>query len=158
AVYQYFKSKKQLFSEVIEYILETQKDQVMSIILSDNPMYIASEEFFEKRINTALQTRSLGFDLLFEAARNEDIRTRMIDVYDRGYNELLGQIDSLKKQGIIRRSADVSVVWRGLVALRDGLISSVIFGADTSDAKRTWEKVATILLNEILVQERVKNG
>ena len=32
----------------------------------------------------------------------------------------------------------------------DGLISSVFFGADVSDAKKTWGKVATMLLEEVL--------
>jgi AcrR family transcriptional regulator len=150
AIYQYFKSKQQLFFDVMESILVYQKDEVMSIVLSDNPMYIASEEFFETRINTALQTRSFGLDLFFEAARNEALRTRMTEIYERSYVEFTGHIEKLKKQGIIKRSADVGVVWRGLIALRDGLISSVFFGDDVSNAKRTWEKVATILLKEIL--------
>lgn len=152
AIYQYFKSKQQLFFEVIELILQAQKDEVMSIILSDSPMRIASEEFFETRINRALESRSFGFDLFFEAARNEELRIRMTEIYDKSYVELISQVERMKKQGVIKRGADVSVLWRGLVALRDGLISSVFFGADVSDAKKTWEKVSTILLEEILTR------
>jgi len=150
AIYQYFRSKQQLFFEVMESILVYQKDEVISIMLSDNPMYIASEEFFETKISRALQNRSFGFDLFFEAARNEALRTRMTEIYDRSYVEFTGHIEKLKKQGIIKRSADVGVVWRGLIALRDGLISSVFLGDDISKAKMTWGKVATILLKEIL--------
>ncbi|MFW9965345.1 MAG: TetR/AcrR family transcriptional regulator [Candidatus Sifarchaeia archaeon] len=157
AIYQYFKSKQQLFFEVIEFILQAQKDEVISIILSDSPMRIASEEFFETRISRALESRSFGLDLFFEAARNEALRSRMTEIYDRSYYELVSQVERMKKQGIIKSDADVSVVWRGLVALRDGLISSIFFGADASVAKRTWEKVATILLKEILTRNIQKN-
>ncbi len=150
AIYQYFKSKQQLFFEVIEFILEAQKDEVMSKILSDNPMYVASEEFFEMKIGRALQTRSFGLDLFFEAARNEELRNRMSEIYDRSYREFASHVERLKNQGTIKKDANVGIVWRGLVALRDGLISSVFFGADASDAKKTWEKVATMLLREIL--------
>lgn len=157
AIYQYFKSKDELFSLVVESILVGQKDEVMSIIISDNPMYIASEEFFEGRVRTALEARSFGFDLLFEAARNEALRSRMTEIYESSYVDFLGQIERLKQGGIIERSADVGAIWKGLVALRDGLIISVFFGADVSDAKKTWEKVATMLLSEILTKKTESN-
>jgi len=157
AIYQYFKSKDELFSLVVESILEVQKDEVMSVILSDNPMYIASEEFFEGRVRTALEARSFGFDLLFEAARNEALRTRMTEIYDSSYVDFLEHIKRLKQEGTIKRSADVGTIWKGLVALRDGLIISVFFGADVSDAKKTWKKVATILLSEILTKKTESN-
>ncbi|MBN2228368.1 MAG: TetR/AcrR family transcriptional regulator [Candidatus Thorarchaeota archaeon] len=150
AIYQYFKSKQQLFFDVFQSALIVQKDEVMSIILSDNPLYIASEEFFETKISRA---RSFGLDMFLEAARNEAIKTRMTKIYDRSYAEFTKHVEDLKNQGVIKRSADVGVVWRGLIALRDGLLSSVFLGADTSDAKKTWQKVATLLLNEILVKE-----
>ncbi|MHA1935693.1 MAG: TetR/AcrR family transcriptional regulator [Candidatus Thorarchaeota archaeon] len=149
AIYQYFKSKEQLFFDVIEFILEFRKDEMMSIIESDNPMRIATGEFFDMKISRSLQTRSFGFDLFFEAARNETLRTRMTEIYEKAYNEFIIHVEDLKKQGVIKRDADVGVVWRGLVALRDGLISSILLGADTSDAKKTWETVAKILLTEI---------
>lgn len=152
AIYQYFKSKQQLFFEVMKIILENQKDEVMSIIRSDTPMSIASEEFFERKINKSLQTRAFGFDLLFEATRNEAFRTQMTEIYDRSYVEFFNHVEKLKKEGVIKRSADIGVIWRGLIALRDGLIISVFFGADVSEAKKTWEKVAKILLNEILIK------
>ncbi|MGY5853906.1 MAG: TetR/AcrR family transcriptional regulator [Candidatus Thorarchaeota archaeon] len=150
AIYQYFKSKEQLFFGVIEFIMDSRKDELMSIILSDNPMLIATSEFFETKISRALQTRSFGFDLFLEAARNDTLRERMTKIYERSYDEFITHIEDLKKQGVIKRDADVGMVWRGLVALRDGLISSILLGADVSDAKRTWETIATLLLREVL--------
>jgi hypothetical protein len=38
--------------------------------------------------------------------------------------------EKLKKQGVIREAADVGVVWRGVVALLDGLTTSMPLGAD----------------------------
>jgi len=153
AIYQYFKSKEQLFFVVIEFILEFRKDEMMSIILSDNPMRIATSEFFELKISRSLQTRSFGLDLFFEAARNEKLRARMTEVYEKTFNEFTSHIEKLKKQGIIKRDVDVVVLWRGLAALRDGLMSSIFFGANVSDAKKTWESVATIILREIFTED-----
>ncbi len=152
AIYQYFRSKEQLFFDVMEYILQYRKDELISIILSDKPMRIATSEFFEMKISRSFQTRTLGFDLFFEAARNEKLRERMTDIYEKAYSEFLSHIENLKKKGVIKKTADVGVIWRGLVALRDGLISSILLGADVSDAKKTWERVATILLREVLAE------
>lgn len=152
AIYQYFRSKEQLFFDVMEYILQYRKDELISIILSDKPMRIATSEFFEMKISRSFQTRTLGFDLFFEAARNEKLRERMTDIYEKAYSEFLSHIENLKTKGVIKKTADVGVIWRGLVALRDGLISSILLGANVSDAKKTWERVATILLREVLAE------
>ncbi|MGY5879876.1 MAG: TetR/AcrR family transcriptional regulator [Candidatus Thorarchaeota archaeon] len=153
AIYQYFKSKEQLFSDVIEFMMTFRKDEIMSIILSDNPMRIASAEFFSTKIERALETRSIGLDLFLEAGRNETLRVKMAEMYEKSYQEFVGHIEDLKNQGIVKRDADVSIVWRGMVALRDGLISSVLSGADVSMATKTWEKVTTILLREVLAEK-----
>ena len=150
AIYQYFKSKEQLFSDVIEFMMGFRKDEVMSIILSDDPMQIASAEFFAMKIERALETRSFGLDLYLEAARNDTLRAKMIEIQESAYKEFEGQIKDLK-QGVVKKDADLSTIWRGMVALRDGLITSVLTGADVAVATKTWEKVATILLREILV-------
>jgi len=154
AIYQYFKSKEQLFFAVFEFILEFQKDEMISIILSDDPLQIATSEFFEMKISRSLETRSFGRDLFFEAARNEKLRARMTEFYEKSFNELTSHVEKMKKQGVIKRDADVGVLWRGLAALRDGLINSIFFGANVSDAKKTWESVATIILREIITEDK----
>lgn len=151
AIYQYFKSKEHLFFDVIKFFFQSRKDEVMSIILSDNPMRIASAEFIKMKIERALQTQSFGLDLFLEAARNESLRTRMAGILQTGYDEFLGHIENLKGKGIIKKDADVGVTWRGIVALRDGLISSLILGAKASDVEETWVKITNMLLKEVLV-------
>jgi len=151
AIYQYFKSKEHLFFDVINFFFQSRKDEVMSIILSDNPMRIASAEFIKMKIERALQTQSFGLDLFLEAARNESLRTRMAGILQTGYDEFLGHTENLKVKGIIKKDADVGVTWRGIVALRDGLISSLILGAKASDVEETWVKITNMLLKEVLV-------
>jgi len=155
AIYQYFKSKEQLFFEVIKVFLKYRKDEVMSIILSDNPMRIASAEFIDMKIERALQTQSFGLDLFLEAARNESLRERMAETYQKAIDEFIGHIEDLKEKGVFKKDADVGVIWRGVVALRDGLISSLVLGAKASDVKETWVKITNILLKEVLAE--VKN-
>ena len=152
AIYQYFKSKEHLFYEVIDFFLKSRKDEVMSIILSDDPMKIASAEFFEMKIERVLQTRASGFDLFLEASRNDTLRERIAEIYQKSYDEFIRHVEDMKKKGLIKRDADVGVIWRGIVALRDGLISSILLGADSSDVKETWVKITAILLKEVLIE------
>ncbi|OLS20850.1 MAG: putative HTH-type transcriptional regulator YfiR [Candidatus Thorarchaeota archaeon AB_25] len=152
AIYQYFKSKEQIFVEVIDFFMQFKKDEVMSIILSDNPMRIASAEFLEMKIDRALHTQSFGLDLFLEAARNESLRERMAEKYQKIYDEFIGHTEELKEKGVIKKDAEVGVVWRGIVALRDGLISSILLGVNVSDVIETWVKITNMLLKEVLVE------
>jgi AcrR family transcriptional regulator len=152
AIYQYFKSKEQIFVEVIDFFMQFKKDEVMSIILSDNPMRIASAEFLEMKIDRALQTQSFGLDLFLEAARNESLRERMAEKYQKIYDEFIGHTEELKEKGVIKKDAEVGVVWRGIVALRDGLISSILLGVNVSEVIETWVKITNMLLKEVLIE------
>ena len=151
AIYQYFKGKDQLFSEVITFFIGIRKDEVMSIVLSNDPMKLATAEFIDMKIERALQTQSFGLDLLLEAARNESLRMRIAEVLQKSYDDFLTQIESLKERGALRKEAEVGTIWRGLIALRDGLISSILLGANVSDVKETWVMITKILLKEVLI-------
>ncbi|MFW9957093.1 MAG: TetR/AcrR family transcriptional regulator [Candidatus Odinarchaeota archaeon] len=154
AIYQYFKSKDQLFFEVIDSSLKFRKNEVMSIILSDDPMRIASEEFIEMKIEQALQTQSLGLDLFLEATKNETLRLRIAKAYQKVFDELIGHITDLKEKGVVKKDADIGSIWRGFIALRDGLIISLLLGAKASDVKETWVKIINMLLKEVLVEAK----
>ena len=152
AIYQYFNSKEQLFFDVVDFFMKTRKDEVMSILLSDDPMWIASPEFFEMKIERALQTRAFGLDLFLEASRNETLREKIAEMSQKSYEEFLGHFEDLKKKRVFKKNVDVGVIWRGVVALRDGLISSILLGGNTSEAKETWVKITTLLLREVLTE------
>ncbi len=153
AIYQYFTSKDQLFFDVIDFFMHLRTDEVMSIILSDDPMMIASADFIGMKIERALQTQSFGLDIFLEAARNDSLRERMAAILQKSYDEFIERIADLKERGVIKRNADVGIIWRGIVALRDGLINSILLGAKVSDVKETWVKITTMLLEEVLVEE-----
>ncbi|MFW9926086.1 MAG: hypothetical protein ACFFDM_04885, partial [Candidatus Thorarchaeota archaeon] len=144
--------KEQLFFDVMDFFMKTRKDEVMSILLSDDPMWIASPEFFEMKIERALQTRAFGLDLFLEASRNEILREKIAEMFKKSYEDFLRHFEDLKKKGVFKKDADVGVIWRGIVALRDGLISSIFLGGNTLDAKETWVKTTTLLLREVFIE------
>lgn len=150
AIYQYFRSKEQLFFDVVDFFIQVRKDEVVSIILSEDPMRVASPEFIGIKIERARQTKSFGLDLFLEAARNDTLREKMAEALQKSYDEFLAHIENLKERGVIKKEAEVGVIWRGMIALRDGLITSVLLGAKVKDVKETWVKIISMLLKEVL--------
>ncbi len=150
AIYQYFKSKEQLFYEVVELMITSKKDEIMTILTSEDPMFISTSDFFDMKIRRAIETQAFGLDLLLEAIKNERLRTRISELYEEAYHELIEQVEKLKERGVVKKDADIALIWRGLISLRDGLITSSMLGANIAEAKKTWEYLSKILLNEIL--------
>ncbi len=150
AIYQYFASKEQLLLAVVDFIFDSRKDEIMSILASDNPRFIATEEFFGIKIDRSLQTQSFGLDILREATRNEKLRRRLKKLNERGYVELQEYVRALKNQETVKQDADIELAWRGIVALRDGLISSILLGADVAQVKKSWNYTVARILDDII--------
>ncbi len=156
AIYQYFRSKEQLFYSVIDLMITSKKDEVMTILTSENPMFISTSDFFDMKIRRAIETRAFGLDLLLEATKDEHLQTRIKELYDAAYRDLIEQVEKLKERGVVREDADIALIWRGLVALRDGLIMSSLLGAEIDEAKRTWEHLSKIILNQVISEQSAK--
>ena len=150
AIYQYFASKEQLLLAVVDFIFDSRKDEIISILASDNPRFIATEEFFGIKIDRSLQTQSFGLDILREATRNEKLRRRLKKLNERGYVELQEYVRALKNQETVKQDADIELAWRGIVALRDGLISSILLGADVAQVKKSWNYTVARILDDII--------
>ena len=150
AIYQYFTSKEQLLFAVIDFVFDSRKDEIISILASDNPRFIATEEFFGIKIDRSLQTQSFGLDILREATRNEKLRRLLKKLNERGYVELQEYVIALKDQETVKQDADIELAWRGIVALRDGLISSILLGADVAQVKKSWNYTVARILDDII--------
>lgn len=150
AIYQYFTSKEQLLFAVVDFVFDSRKDEIISILASDNPRFIATEEFFGIKIDRSLQTQSFGLDILREATRNEKLRRRLKKLNERGYVELQEYVIALKDQETVKQDADIELAWRGIVALRDGLISSILLGADVAQVKKSWNYMVARILDDII--------
>ncbi len=150
AIYRYFKSKKQLFYEVIKRGLSSRTDEILTILASDDPLYITTSDFFDMKIRRAIEIRTSGLALLLEVNKDEQLRKHINKLYENAYQEFLEQIERMKQQGNVKMTADIALLWRGLVALRDGLIISSLLRADIDDAKRAWEYLSRLIINEVL--------
>jgi hypothetical protein len=59
-------------------------------------------------------------------------------------------IDEMKRVGTVRDDVDSSSLSRGILALRDGLYSHLMMGADKSDVRETWVVIMGYVMNDVL--------
>ena len=56
-----------------------------------------------------------------------------------------------QEQGIIKKEVDSQSLARGLIALRDGLYSSLSLLGDVSRARKSWVDITGLIMKEILI-------
>ncbi|MFQ5818472.1 MAG: TetR/AcrR family transcriptional regulator [Candidatus Heimdallarchaeota archaeon] len=150
AIYQYFKSKEQLFIEVIKYHGEKRAKVVRRFLDSGSLKAISSSEFFDEMLELSLSNLSLGIELLHETARNKVLRKMLVGVIEGWGQGLTKLIDEMKSNGMIRTNVDSSSLSRGILALRDGLYSHLMMGADTTEVRKTWVDIMGHLMKDII--------
>lgn len=150
AIYQYFESKEQLFIEAIKHHGERRARAVRGFLDSGSLRSISTGEFFDEMLELRLSSIPLGVDLLRETDRNKALRKMLIEVEEGWGRGLVELIDEMKSKGEIRADIDSSSLSRGILALRDGLYSHLIMGAERNEVRKTWVDVMGFLMKEVL--------
>jgi len=150
AIYQYFKSKEQLFIEALRHHGERRADVVRDFLESGSLESISTGQFFDEMLELRLGSLALNTDLLRETARNEALRKMLVGVAEGWGRGLVELIDEMKRVGTVRDDVDSSSLSRGILALRDGLYSHLMMGADKSDVRETWVVIMGYVMNDVL--------
>ncbi|UCH57110.1 MAG: TetR/AcrR family transcriptional regulator [Candidatus Bathyarchaeota archaeon] len=150
AIYQYFESKEQLFVEVLRHHGERRARVVRGFLESGSLMSISTGEFFDEMLELRLGSLELSIDLLRETARNEALRKMLVGIAEGWGQGLVKLIEEMKSDGKIRADVDFSSLSRGILALRDGLYSHLMMGADRNEVRKTWVVIMGYLMNDVL--------
>jgi AcrR family transcriptional regulator len=150
AIYQYFESKEQLFIEAIRHHGERRARIVRGFLDSGSIKSISTGEFFDEMLELRLSSLPLGVDLLRETDRNKALRKMLVGVTEEWGKGLVELIDEMKSKGEIRADVDSSSLSRGILALRDGLYSHLMMGADKNEVRKTWVDIMGYLMKVIL--------
>jgi AcrR family transcriptional regulator len=150
AIYQYFESKEQLFIEALRYHGERRAKAVRGFLELGSLKSISTGEFFDEMLELRLGSIALSTDLLRETARNEVLRKMMVGLVEGWGGGLVELIDEMKKSGNIRDDVDSSLLSRGILALRDGLYSHLMMGADREEVRKTWEVIMGYVMENVL--------
>ena len=150
AIYQYFESKEQLFVEALRHHGERRAGVVRGFLESGSLESISTGEFFDEMLELRLGSLALSTDLLRETARNEALRRMLVGISEGWGRGLVELIDEMKRDGTIRADIDSSSLSRGIVALRDGLYSHLMMGADRDEVRKTWVVIMGYMMDDVL--------
>ncbi|MFW9831435.1 MAG: TetR/AcrR family transcriptional regulator, partial [Candidatus Thorarchaeota archaeon] len=127
-LYQYFKSKENLFQAVVQIPLEKVEEEPLSVLLeSSNLLDITTNTFYDKLWSTPLffsepsWPPSLMFEIVSEASRNPDLANSLQRRYEEALSHLQTYFEDQKEKGIIRQDVNTYHLAMGLIALSDGL-------------------------------------
>jgi len=150
AIYQYFESKEQLFIEAIEHHGERRGRVLRGFLDSGSLRAISTGEFFDEMLELRLSSIPLGVDLLRETDRNKALRKMLVDVAEGWGRGLVELIDEMKGRGEVRADIDSTSLSRGILALRDGLYSHLMMGAEKEEVRETWVQMMGFLMEAVL--------
>ena len=150
AIYQYFESKEQLFIEAIEHHGERRGRVLRGFLDSGSLRAISTGEFFDEMLELRLSSIPLGVDLLRETDRNKALRKRLVEVAEGWGRGLVELIDEMKGRGEVRADIDSTSLSRGILALRDGLYSHLMMGAEKEEVRETWVQMMGFLMEAVL--------
>ncbi len=150
AIYQYFESKDQLFIEAIIHHGETRAEVVQRFLGTGSLKSMSTGEFFDEMLQVRLSSVPLNVDLFREMDRNDVLRKKLVEVAEGWGRRLVELVDQLKRKGEVRADVDSSSLSRGILAMRDGLYSQLMMGAETSEVREAWVDVMGYIMEAVL--------
>lgn len=159
-LYQYFKSKKELFEAVVQIpFRKIQEEPLSELLESGNLLDISSNTFYDKLWSTPLffsepsWPPSLMFEIVSEASRNQDLANSLQSMYDEAFKYLTAFFEDQKEKGVIQREVNTNTLALGLIALQDGLQGYELFGMARTETGEAWSEISNILLRGVMTNE-----
>lgn len=137
AVYQYFDSKDQLFKalcgKTAEIITETLREA-----FAGPDLRRSAQSFMEAELDKFEKRGVVMFEALAQAPRDESIAELVGNNYRVALGVMTRFLEALKQKGTLSKDLDCVPVAEMLIALRHGVLSTVLLGVSREDAVRTW--------------------
>lgn len=166
ALYQYFESKEELFSQVMQYYVDSMQRELISFLKSKHPKDIMGDEFFDIMFDTRSEDSkdhtvlidglfppldfSLAISELITSAPS--MKNEMTKHYEKSIKLLSEYFEEYKKKGVIKKEVDTSSMSMGIISLQDGLMTAILMGIGISEVKRTWKDVTKMILRSSFVE------
>lgn len=137
AIYQYYKSKTDLFAAVGGY----QRQELAGILersFAGRDIMQGADVLFDALLAYIHKSMEIYTDVMGVAIRNESLRAILFDDMKGDLDVVEGFIDRQKKKGLIHSSIDSKILAGACHALINGLMFNVMVGMDPAEAKRIW--------------------
>lgn len=149
AIYQYFKSKEELFLEVIDSIMTQRKDRLTEFLEQEGLDGLKSEQYFYLYLPSPTASLNFKIDLISESLYNEKLNKKLSDGYNQAINEAELIFNFYKEKGIIIKSIDSRKKAMEFFGMLEGLKTLLFYGATFEELKLVWTGFANNFLDEI---------
>jgi AcrR family transcriptional regulator len=154
ALYQYFDSKDALLIAVLDSHTKLRGNAVQSYLDAGGLATFASAEFFDRMVSLRMGSSVLITDLLREARENEVIMKWVQKSATKWVKDFVQVIKYSQKEGLIRSDVHPESLVRAILAMRDGLYSSLDVGLSVSKARKAWVAGMGLISESMLVKRR----
>lgn len=138
ALYLYFASKEELFEAICRTQPRALKEILYSTFSEGRDPVESAVEFFDRMLKQYGSNPGLGFEIFSEASRNPDLRKVLKQTQDE-YTEILeGFLQNMRKRKLIGGDLDLRALAHALIALWNGLETTLVSGLPVGEAKRAW--------------------
>ncbi len=137
AVYQYFNSKDELFQELCGAAAKMVEDQLRTYFTGPD-LRKAAEKYMGSELDRFQKRGILMFEAFAQAPRNQSISKLIRNNYATVLEVMTRFLETLKERGSLRREMDSAAVAEMLIALRHGVLATVLMGVRRDDAMRAW--------------------
>jgi AcrR family transcriptional regulator len=145
AIYQYYKSKVDLFAAVAEF----QRQELAGMLeqsFAGREMREGAAVLFDALLEYINRSREMYSDVMAVAGHNESLRAILREDRNGDLAVIERFIDGQKAKGRIHSSVDSRILAVACDALINGLMFDVMIGMDPAEAKRVWLDAVNDLL------------
>lgn len=149
AIYQYFKSKEELFFVVVDHLISQRRKQVMKFLGEKGLEGLKSEEYFSLYLLEPSASLNFTIDLISESLNNEKLNKKLSGDFTQAIEKTVQFFDAYKEKGLIKQNVDSRKKAFELFGMLEGLKSLLFYGAAFDEVKQVWASFANNFLNEL---------
>jgi len=153
AVYQYFTSKDELFQELCGKAAKLVEER-LSTSFTGPDLRRAAEKYMGSELDRFQKRGVLMFEAFAEAPRNQSINKLIRNNYTTVMGVMTKFLEALKEKGSLRGEMDSASVAAVLIALRHGVLATVLMGVRREEAMRVWMDGIEAVLGPYMADER----
>ena len=137
AVYQYFSSKDELFQELCGAAAKMVEERLRESFTGPD-LRRAAEKYMELELDRFQKRGILMFEAFAQAPRNPSINKLIRNNYATVLHVMTRFLETLKKEGRLRQEMDSKATAELLIALRHGVLATVLMGVGKEEVMRAW--------------------
>ena len=156
ALYQYFKSKEDLYRAILTARFHGMADMISSK-LTGGSFEECCQEFLDGIIKSA-SSLGLGFEIVSEATRNPALAKVTREYYHQTAAAIQECLEEWKKRGELRKDFDAHLFAEGLVAFYDGMMVRLAIGSEPPEVRKIFGSFIKSMEQSILRRSTKTEG